>query len=72
MDIGFDPTQVTKLHVRNSEFFGSSARFKEFKEDVERSRYSEITDVDMECSGYGHFNPDKVLENFFNEIHMIL
>lgn len=30
----FDPTQVNKLHVRHTDFFGSSARFKEFTDDV--------------------------------------
>ena len=31
MALIFDPTQVTKLHVRGSDFFGSKAKFKEFK-----------------------------------------
>lgn len=31
MALIFDPTQVTKLHVRTTEFFGSKQKFKEFK-----------------------------------------
>ena len=68
----FDPTQVTKLHVRGSDFFGSSARFKEFKEDVDKSRFGEITDIEVECAGYGHFNRDRVLDNFFSYVRGVL
>jgi len=66
MALIFDPTQVTKLHVRGSDFFGSKAKFKEFKEDVDKSRFIEITDIELECLGYGHFTKDKVLDNFFS------
>jgi hypothetical protein len=69
----FDPTQVTKLHVRGSDFFTSKAKFKEFKEDVpDKSRYTEITDIELECLGYGHFTKEKVLDNFFSYIRGVL
>lgn len=45
MALIFDPTQVTKLHVRGTEFFGTKSKFKEFKEDVDKSRFIEITDI---------------------------
>ncbi len=30
----FDPTQTAKLHMRNTDFFGSKLKFKQFKDDV--------------------------------------
>lgn len=68
MALIFDPTQVTKLHVRGTEFFGTKSKFKEFKEDVDKARFIEITDIELECYGYGHFSKDKVLDNFFSYI----
>jgi len=56
MALIFDPTQVTKLHIRGAEFFGNKTKFKEFKEDVDKSRFTEISDIELECLGYGHFS----------------
>jgi hypothetical protein len=73
MAMVFDPTQVTKLHVRNSDFFSNKNRFKEFKDDVsEKARYGEITDIELECFGYGHFSKEKVLDCFFSYIRGVL
>ena len=59
-----DVGQLKNIIAKNTDFFGDKKRFKSFKDDIHADAHKEITDVELECLGYGHFEPDEVLDRF--------
>lgn len=54
-----DEEAKRKIHIRNTDFFLKN--YKTFADDVDRTRIKDIIDVELECLGYGVFNPKKLL-----------
>lgn len=51
-----------KIHIRNTDFFLKN--FKSADEDLDKSKIKDLVDVELECLGYGVFNPQALLDNF--------
>jgi hypothetical protein len=50
-------------HTRKTDFF-LKKNFKDLTEDLEQNKIKEISDIELECLGYGIFDKDTVLSNF--------
>ena len=59
-----------KIHIRNTDFFLKN--FRNFGDDFDKGGLYEIIDVQLECLGYGVFDPKNLLDNFFKYIFEML
>lgn len=53
-----------KTHTRTTDFF--LTKYKKFLNDVEPNKCANISDIELECLGYGIFDKEAVLANFYN------
>jgi hypothetical protein len=53
-----DYNQLKPIIAKSADFFASKKLFKPFKQDIEKDQIKDITDVELECLAYGHFEPD--------------
>lgn len=51
-----------KIHIRNTDFFLKN--YRTASDDIDRTRIKDIVDIELECLGYGVFNPRSLLDNF--------
>lgn len=53
-----------KIHIRNTDFFLKN--YRPAGEDLDHAKIKDIVDVELECLGYGVFNPQALLGNFID------
>ena len=62
---------VSRFLIKNTDFF-LKKNYRRFDDDITRERLGEITDVDIQCLGYGIFNKKQTLQNFYSYIRDLL
>ena len=62
---------VSRFLIKTTDFF-LKKNFRKFDDDITKERLGEITDVDIQCLGYGIFNKKQTLQNFYNYLRDLL
>ena len=63
MALYLDQNLLPKNHSQSTDFF-LKKNYKPFDQVVEPSKIKDITDLELECLGYGIFDKETVLANF--------
>lgn len=65
MALYLDQNLLPKNHSQTTDFF-LKKNFKPFNQVVEPTKIKDITDIELECLGYGIFDKETVLDNFIH------